>query len=99
MGFTGSDIMVFAEQPSGELYARWMQWAFFILLQVSLIWRSRQSRTLVFDEEVVNITRKFINLRYQLLPYLYTMFWQYIEQGLPMLKPLVYFDQDDIQTH
>jgi alpha-glucosidase len=25
------------------------------------------------------------------------MFWQYIEQGL--LKPLVYFDQDDIQTH
>jgi alpha-glucosidase (family GH31 glycosyl hydrolase) len=33
-------------------------------------------------------TRKFVNLRYQLLPYLYTMFWQYIE-GIPMLKPLV----------
>jgi alpha-glucosidase len=25
MGFTGSDIGGFAEQPSGELYARWIQ--------------------------------------------------------------------------
>jgi len=52
-----------------------------------------------FDEEVIDITRKFVNLRYQLLPYLYTMFWQYIEEGIPMLKPLVYYDQEDIQTH
>ncbi|MFQ3174943.1 MAG: alpha-glucosidase, partial [Flavobacterium sp.] len=37
--------------------------------------------------------------RYQLLPYLYTMFWQYIEEGVPMLKPLVYYDQEDTQTH
>jgi alpha-glucosidase len=73
-----------------------MQLSVFILLQVSLIWRSRQSRTLVFDEEVVNITRKFINLRYQLLPYLYNVLAIY-RTGLPMLKPLVYFDQDDIQ--
>jgi alpha-glucosidase len=27
------------------------------------------------------------------------MFWQYIEEGIPMLKPLVYFDQEDTQTH
>jgi alpha-glucosidase len=25
MGFTGSDIGGFAEQPSGELYTRWIQ--------------------------------------------------------------------------
>jgi alpha-glucosidase (family GH31 glycosyl hydrolase) len=29
MGFTGSDIGGFAEQPSGELYARWMQLSVF----------------------------------------------------------------------
>jgi alpha-glucosidase len=49
--------------------------------------------------KIIDITRKFVNLRYQLLPYLYTMFWQYIEEGIPMLKPLVYYDQSDIQTH
>jgi alpha-glucosidase len=45
------------------------------------------------------IPRKFVNLRYQLLPYLYTMFWQYIEGNTYALKPLVYYDQSDIQTH
>jgi alpha-glucosidase (family GH31 glycosyl hydrolase) len=29
MGFTGSDIDGFMEQPSGELYARWMQLSVF----------------------------------------------------------------------
>jgi alpha-glucosidase len=77
---------------------RWMQLSVFILLQVSLIWRSRQSRTLVFDEEVVNITRKFINLSTNYYPIIYNVLAIY-RTGLPMLKPLVYFDQDDIQTH
>jgi alpha-glucosidase len=27
------------------------------------------------------------------------MFWHYINDGIPMLKPLVYFDQEDPQTH
>jgi alpha-glucosidase len=27
------------------------------------------------------------------------MFWEYIHHGVPMIKPLVYFDQDDQQTH
>jgi hypothetical protein len=31
MGFTGSDIGGFAEQPSGDLYARWIQLGVFIL--------------------------------------------------------------------
>jgi alpha-glucosidase len=29
---------------------------------------------------------------------LYTMFWKYVNEGEPMLKPLVYYDQEDIQT-
>ena len=52
-----------------------------------------------FDEDVTNIVRKFIELRYQLLPYLYTAFWRYIDQGIPLLKSLVLFDQDDVHTH
>jgi alpha-glucosidase len=86
-GFTGSDIGGFAEQPSG-LYARWIQLGVFILLSNTRLVIMEIRSHWAFDEEV-DITRKFVNLRYQLLPYLYTMFWQYIEEG-PMLKPLVY---------
>jgi hypothetical protein len=42
MGFTGSDIGGFAEQPSGDLYARWIQ-GVFIRLSDTLFrgsWRS-----------------------------------------------------------
>lgn len=49
--------------------------------------------------EVVDVTRKYVELRYQLLPYLYTMLWEYAEFGIPMLKSLVLFDQKDPQTH
>ncbi len=48
---------------------------------------------------MVGIVRKFIEIRYQLLPYLYTAFWRYIQEGIPILKSLVLFDQDDSQTH
>ncbi|OAB27775.1 alpha-glucosidase [Flavobacterium fryxellicola] len=100
MGFTGSDIGGFAEQPSGELYARWIQLGVFHpFCRTHSSGDHGDQEPWAFDDEVINITRKFVNLRYQLLPYLYTMFWQYIEEGIPMLKPLVYYDQDDIQTH
>ncbi|TDE01773.1 glycoside hydrolase family 31 protein [Flavobacterium hiemivividum] len=100
MGFTGSDIGGFAEQPSGELYTRWIQLGVFHpFCRTHSSGDHGDQEPWAFDEEVIDITRKFVNLRYQLLPYLYTMFWQYIEQGIPMLKPLVYYDQSDIQTH
>lgn len=100
MGFTGSDIGGFAEQPTGELYARWIQLGVFHpFCRTHSSGDHGNQEPWAFDEEVINITRKFVSLRYQLLPYLYTMFWQYIEEGIPMLKPLVYYDQDDTQTH
>jgi alpha-glucosidase len=99
MGFTGSDIGGFAEQPSGELYARWIQLGVFHpFCRTHSSGDHGEQEPWSFGEEVIDIARKFVNLRYQLLPYLYTMFWKYVNEGEPMLKPLVYFDQEDIQT-
>jgi alpha-glucosidase len=100
LGFAGSDIGGFAEQPSGELYARWIQLGVFHpFCRTHSSGDHGDQEPWSFGEEVVNITRKFVELRYQLLPYLYTMFWQYVNDGVPLLKPLVYFDQEDIHTH
>ena len=100
MGFTGSDIGGFAEQPTAELYARWIQLGVFHpFCRTHSSGHHGEQEPWSFGEEVIDITRKFVELRYQLLPYLYTMFWQYVNDGTPMLKPLVYFDQNDIQTH
>ncbi|GAA4278735.1 glycoside hydrolase family 31 protein [Aquimarina mytili] len=100
MSFTGSDIGGFAEHPSGELYARWIQLGVFHpFCRTHSSGDHGDQEPWTFGEEVINITRKFVELRYQLLPYLYTMFWEYAEEGIPMLKPLVLFDQSDSQTH
>ncbi|TRZ45169.1 glycoside hydrolase family 31 protein [Robertkochia solimangrovi] len=100
MSFVGSDIGGFAEQPSGELFARWIQLGVFHpFCRVHSSGDHGDQEPWSFDEEVTKITRKFIELRYQLLPYLYTMFYDYMEEGVPMLKSLVYYDQEDPHTH
>ncbi|MEM9685612.1 MAG: glycoside hydrolase family 31 protein [Bacteroidota bacterium] len=100
MSFTGTDIGGFAEQPTGELYIRWIQLGVFHpFCRTHSSGDHGEQEPWSFDEDVLNITRKFIALRYTLLPYLYTMFWQYANEGIPMLKSLVYYDQEDLQTH
>ena len=100
MSFAGSDIGGFAEQPNGELFARWVQLGVFHpFCRVHSSGDHGDQEPWSFDEEVTGIVRKFIELRYQLLPYLYTMFWKYVKEGVPMLKSLVYYDQADHQTH
>ena len=100
MSFVGSDIGGFAEQPNGELFARWIQLGIFHpFCRVHSSGDHGDQEPWSFDSDVTDIVRKYIELRYQLLPYLYTMFWKYSNYGEPMLKPLVYIDQEDAQTH
>ncbi|MEM9141618.1 MAG: glycoside hydrolase family 31 protein [Bacteroidota bacterium] len=98
--FVGSDIGGFAEQPNGELFARWIQLGIFHpFCRVHSSGDHGDQEPWSFDDEVTDIVRKFVELRYQLLPYLYTMFYRYSEFGTPMLQPLYYYDQEDPQTH
>ena len=100
MSFVGSDIGGFAEQPNGELFARWIQLGVFHpFCRVHSSGDHGDQEPWSFDKEVTDIVRKFIELRYQLLPYLYTAFWKYISEGVPMLQSMVYYDQEDTQTH
>lgn len=98
--FVGSDIGGFAEQPQGELFARWIQLGVFHpFCRVHSSGDHGDQEPWSFDDEVTNIVRKFVEIRYQLLPYLYTAFWQYIQDGTPLIKSLVLYDQNDVHTH
>ena len=100
MSHTGTDIGGFAEQPTGELFARWIQLGVFHpFCRVHSSGHHGDQEPWTFGDEVTDITRKFIEIRYTLLPYLYTAFYEYAIDGTPMLKPLVYYDQDDVHTH
>ncbi len=98
--FVGSDIGGFAEQPNGELYARWIQLgAFHPFFRTHSSGDHGNQEPWSFGKNVELIVKKFIELRYQLLPYIYTSFWRYANEGIPMIKSLVLYDQEDIHTH
>ncbi|MBT8259400.1 MAG: glycoside hydrolase family 31 protein [Bacteroidia bacterium] len=98
--FVGSDIGGFAEQPQGELFTRWIQLGVFHpFCRVHSSGDHGDQEPWAFDEDVTDIVRKFIELRYELLPYLYTAFWKLVDEGTPIIKSLVLFDQEDHQTH
>ncbi len=97
--FVGADVGGFIDQPSPELFTRWMQLAVF-----QPFFRTHSSgdhgdqEPWSFGKSTLKIVRKYIELRYQLLPYLYTAFYQYVEEYTPMLRPISYYDQSDSDT-
>ena len=102
MSFVGSDIGGFIGEPDGELFTRWMQLATFHPFMRT---HSASNET-GFDQEPWSfgpsyeaICKKFLQMRYRLLPYIYTTFWQYHLYGIPMLRPLAFVDQANIETH
>ncbi len=52
-----------------------------------------------YDEPYTSIIREAIELRYRLLPYLYTAFYNNSITGEPVLKPLIFFAQNDENTY
>jgi len=100
MSFVGSDIGGFIETPSGELYIRWLQLGIFhAFCRTHSSGDHGDQEPWSFGEEYTALAKKFIELRYQLLPYIYTTFWQYATYGTPMLRPLVFLDQNNTETY
>lgn len=98
--FVGSDIGGFAEQPSGELFLRWIQMAVFHpFCRVHSSGDHGDQEPWSFGEDILTHVREFVNLRYELLPYLYTAFYKYSTEGVPMIQSMVYQEQEDTQTY
>lgn len=97
--FVGTDIGGFTEHPTPELYIRWMQLGVF-----HPFFRTHSSgdhgdqEPWSFGDEALDTVRKFIELRYELLPYIYSTFYQYVHDGTPMLRPISVVDQHDPDT-
>ena len=100
VAFVGCDVGGFAGNATAELFARWMQQAIlYPLMRGHSAMSTARHEPWVFGEKVENICREYINLRYQLLPYIYTLFWQAATTGAPILRPLVYDYPNDSKTY
>lgn len=93
IAFTGPDIGGFGENCEPELYVRWLQ-----LGAMLPYFRGHSAKNTAnqepwsYGQPYENMARKAIELRYQLLPYLYSLFAQCSQSGAPIVRPLFMAD-------
>jgi alpha-glucosidase len=96
----GSDVGGFSGNPTPELYARWLQAAALTpFLRSHSEAGSNPHEPYSFGEEFTKINRASVELRYRLLPYLYTLFREHTQTGAPVMRPLWFEYPDDARTY
>jgi len=94
--FCGVDIGGFDRDCDAELLIRWMQaGSLFPFCRNHSTFGSLPQEPFAFGEPALSICRRWMDLRYRLLPYLYTLFAEAREQGAPVLRPLFFEFPDD----
>jgi alpha-glucosidase len=94
--FSGVDIGGFTGDPEAELYLRWFQAAAFLpFFRTHSAVGTARREPWVYGEPYTSIIRQALQLRYRLLPYLYTLAREAAETGHPLVRPLFWNDLTD----
>ena len=82
----------YGEAPTPELLVRWVQNGIFHPRFTIHSWNSGEVGATEpwMYPEVLPLIREAIDLRYQLIPYLYALIWEASERGCPIIRPMVY---------
>lgn len=100
LSFSGTDVGGFGHDCTGELLSRWVQvGAFTPLFRNHSSLGTRDQEPWTFDKETEEINKKYIKLRYKILPYLYDSMWEGEKTGAPIIRPLLFNYQDDKKTY
>ncbi|WP_100488963.1 glycoside hydrolase family 31 protein [Sporolactobacillus pectinivorans] len=98
--FCGTDVGGFGFDCTAELLSRWVQvGAFTPLFRNHSSIFTRDQEPWAFDKETEAINRKYIKLRYKLLPYLYDIMHEEESNGLPVIRLLLLHYQNDDKTY
>ncbi|MCE6998218.1 alpha-xylosidase [Saccharothrix sp. S26] len=93
-GYWSHDIGGFEGTPAAALFKRWI--AFGLLSSHSRLHGSSSYRVpWLFDEESVDVLRRFVKLKLRLMPYLHGAARQAATEGVPMMRAMVVEFPDD----
>lgn len=89
IAFAGYDVGGFVGDATTKLFARWVSLgAFSPFFRGHSMINSRDTEPWAYGEEVEQISRNYIKFRYQLLPYIYSLFHDASQTGLPVQRSL-----------
>jgi alpha-glucosidase (family GH31 glycosyl hydrolase) len=91
MAFMHSDLGGFAgANLDDELYTRWLQYGVFQPIYRPHAQEEVPSEPVFREEKTKQLAKKAIELRYQLLPYNYTLAFENNQKGKPLMRPLFF---------
>jgi alpha-glucosidase len=89
IAFAGYDVGGFVGNADSKLFARWVSiGAFSPFFRGHSMINSRDSEPWSYGEETEQISRNYIKFRYQLLPYIYSAFYEASRTGMPIQRSL-----------
>lgn len=99
VAFCGPDVGGFVGSPTPELFTRWIQLGTFMpFLRTHTSINTPDQEPWSFGDNYEEINKKFIQLRYQLLPYIYNAFYKAATTGIPIMRPMILEYQHDPKT-
>ncbi|XP_071953273.1 maltase-glucoamylase-like isoform X1 [Antedon mediterranea] len=100
VSYTGADICGFFEDTTEELCARWMQLGAFYPYSRNHNGKgwARQDPPF-FGAAFANNSRDILHVRYELLPFLYTLHYESNTKGSTVIRPLLHEFTSDVLTH
>jgi oligosaccharide 4-alpha-D-glucosyltransferase len=98
LAYNHSDLGGFAggEEFDKQLYIRWLQYGVFQPVYRPHAQEHIPAEPVFHDRETRNIVRDYIKLRYRLLPYIYTLAYENSTTGMPLMRPLFFEDENNI---
>lgn len=94
LGYTHSDLGGFAgDNYDREMYIRWLQYGVFQGIYRPHAQELVPPEPVFHDKATQDILRPYIKLRYQLLPYNYTLAYHNSQTGMPLMRPMFFADE------
>jgi len=93
LAYMSSDLGGFAgNYKDAELYTRWLQYGVFQPIYRTHAQQEVPPEPIFWDDTTKNIVRRFIQLRYKMLPYNYTLMHDNTTKGSLLMRPLFFVD-------
>ncbi|MBA3647106.1 MAG: glycoside hydrolase family 31 protein [Chitinophagales bacterium] len=89
VSFAGDDVSGFGGDATPQLYTRWMSvGAFCPFYRSHKMYGARDSEPWSYGEDMEQVVRSYVQLRYNLLPYIYSAFYESTVTGMPVQRSL-----------
>ncbi|MDZ7755541.1 TIM-barrel domain-containing protein [Rhodohalobacter sp.] len=100
LGYMHSDLGGFAGNlVDDEKYVRWLQYGVFQPIYRPHAQEDVPSEPVFRSRKALNFSREAIELRYRLIPYIYTLAFENSETGMPLMRPLFFEEPDNHEIY